>query len=111
MKYALLLLCFFTFQVLRAQTTPIETPAQTAPVPSAPKVVPAQNAVDDKKLTLQERFLTMKTKSQTYSDYKVIKESVLDGVWKITRDSIASRKAMLASANKTIEELKAEVNL
>jgi hypothetical protein len=52
----------------------------------------------------------MKSKSQTYNDYKVIKETVLDGVWKITRDSIASRKAALTAANKTITALKEEVN-
>ena len=53
----------------------------------------------------------MKTKSQSYNDYKVIKETVLDGVWKITRDSIAARKIMLANANKTIADLKAQANV
>jgi len=119
MKYFALLLCLLAFQSLSAQTatetpaqtTPVQpTPAQTTHVASSPRSVPAQVAVEDKSLTLQERFLLMKSKSQTYSDYKVIKETVLDGVWKITRDSIATRKALLAKANKTIEEMKAEVS-
>ena len=42
--------------------------------------------------SLQERFLYLKSKSQSYGAYKVVKESVLDGVWKIANDSIAARK-------------------
>jgi hypothetical protein len=124
MKYTLLLFSLLAFQSLKAQTTP-ETPAQTTPeqttpaqttpsqstVRSAPASIPAQAAmVDDKKLTLHERFLIMKTKSQSYNDYKVIKETVLDGVWKITRDSMAAKKAELANLNKSIADLKSEVN-
>jgi hypothetical protein len=106
-----MLFCLLAAQSLSAQDTPAETPVQTAPAVSTPRPVAAQPAVDDRKLTLHERFLIMKTKSQTYNDYKVIKETVLDGVWKITRDSIAARKSSLAAANKTIAALKEEVSL
>lgn len=112
MKYVIALFCLLTFQSLQAQDSLTKAPAQTVPAVSTPRPIsiPVQPAVDDRKLTLHERFLIMKTKSQSYNDYKVIKESVLDGVWKITRDSISVRKAMLANANKTITELKNEVN-
>ena len=108
MRYIALLFCLLAFQVLSAQTT--ETQTQVVPTASAPRPIPAQAAVEDKTLTLQERYLIMKTKSQTFNDYKVIKEVVLDGVWKITRDSIATRKAMLAKANANIADLKTQVD-
>jgi len=113
MKYTLVLFCFFAFQSLQAQDSLTKAPVQTVPTVSAPKSIAAQPqpVVDDRKLTLQERFLIMKMKSQSYNDYKVVKESVLDGVWKITRDSLSAKRAMLSNANKTIAELKSEVNL
>jgi hypothetical protein len=49
---------------------------------------PAAKAVEDKDLNLKDRFQVMKTGSQTYEDYKVIKEYILDGFWKITMDSV-----------------------
>lgn len=54
---------------------------------------------------LQERFNYMKEKSQTYNDYKVIKGTVLDGVWKITMDSVKAQRLAIREANTTIEKL------
>lgn len=60
--------------------------------------------------SLRERYLLMKSKSQTYGDYKVIKETVLDGVWKIHQDSVAAKVEALRQANGTITDLKAQLN-
>jgi hypothetical protein len=59
---------------------------------------PASKAVEDKNLNLDERFLEMKAGSQTFKDYKVIKESILDKVWKITADSIRIKEKEIAEA-------------
>ena len=60
--------------------------------------------------TLQERFLFMKSKSQSYGAYKVVKESVLDGVWKIANDTIAAKEAAVKQAMANINKLKGELN-
>ena len=59
--------------------------------------------------SLKDRYAIMKAKSQTYQNYKVIKESVLDGVWKITQDSLNAKQAAIRSANQQIAQLKGEV--
>lgn len=59
--------------------------------------------------TLRERYLIMKSKSQSYGEYKVIKESTLDGVWKIHLDSIAAKKESLAKANSNIRDLQGQL--
>ena len=60
--------------------------------------------------SLKDRYAIMKEKSQSYQNYKVIKESVLDGVWKITLDSIKAKDAAVRNANQQIKQLHAEVN-
>jgi hypothetical protein len=60
--------------------------------------------------SLGERYMIMKSKSQSYGAYKVIKESTLDGVWKIAQDSLDAKKKALASANGGISALKNELN-
>jgi hypothetical protein len=70
---------------------------------------PAQK-VEDKNLTLEARYKEMKSTSQTFKDYKVIKETVLDKVWKITSDSIKEIEQKLADANKEIEGLKEQLS-
>lgn len=62
--------------------------------------------VEEKNYTLNERYFLMKTKAQTYQDYKVIKGFVLDGVWKIVMDSVKSQKLLITGANETISQLK-----
>jgi len=59
---------------------------------------------------LGERYQIMKSKSQSYGAYKVIKESTLDGVWKIAQDSLDAKKKALAAANGGISALKNELN-
>ncbi len=90
MKCFTTLLCLLAIQPLRAQNATPETG-------------------DWQKATLEERYHMMKSKSQTFQDYKVIKENVLDGVWKITRDSIRTNKARLTEAKGTISSMEAEM--
>ena len=59
--------------------------------------------------SLRERFFIMKSKSQTYGEYKVVKESVLDGVWKIMQDTIAGKNAAIKTANTNINNLKSQL--
>jgi hypothetical protein len=60
--------------------------------------------------SLHERFLYMKSKSQSYGAYKVVKESVLDGVWKIAQDTIAAKEASIKQIQANINKLKGELN-
>jgi hypothetical protein len=60
--------------------------------------------------TLRERFLIMKSKSQSYGAYKVIKETTLDGVWNINLDSLDAKKESLAKANGNIRALQGQLN-
>ena len=71
----------------------------------------AQESVESvsERSTLRERFVIMKAKSQTYGDYKVVKETVLDGVWKITMDSINSGKAVLRDTRNRVSALENEL--
>jgi hypothetical protein len=65
---------------------------------------------EDKNLNLEARYKEMKSASQTFKDYKVIKESVLDKVWKITTDSIKEKEQQLAEAKKEIDGLKEQLS-
>ncbi|NOT73907.1 MAG: hypothetical protein HOP08_03190 [Cyclobacteriaceae bacterium] len=89
MKYLFALIGLLAFQSLLAQVT------ETASV--------------DEKSTLRERYVVMKAKSQTYNDYKVVKEFVLDGVWKITMDSLNSGKAVLRETRNKVTALETEL--
>lgn len=71
---------------------------------------PAQKAVDDKNLSLDARYKEMKSASQTFKDYKVIKETVLDKVWKIATDTIAKTEQQLVQAQTDIDSLKEELS-
>lgn len=70
----------------------------------------AQEAELQANPTLQERFLYLKSKSQSYGAYKVVKESTLDGVWKIANDTIAAKEAAISRAQATINQLKGELD-
>lgn len=69
----------------------------------------AAKALEDDKLELKDRYQVMKTNSQTYEDYKVIKEFILDGFWKITLDTISRKEGQLTAATNKITELQAEL--
>ncbi len=89
MKYIHLLLALFLSLQLAAQ--------------------PSVKALEDKELNVQDRFASMKSGSQTFQDYKVIKEYVLDGVWKIISDSIKAQDRRLQNAQIRIDSLKSDL--
>ena len=60
--------------------------------------------------TLRERYGVMKSKSQTFKDYKVIKESVLDGVWRIMLDSVNAKQASINQFKRDIDTLKTSLS-
>jgi hypothetical protein len=66
-------------------------------------------ALEKNESTLQERYNIMKDKSETFSDYKVIRTYVLDGVWKITMDSLRAQRAALNEAHSAISRLENEL--
>lgn len=55
--------------------------------------------------TLHDRYALMKGNSQTFQDYKVIKETILDGVWRIAMDSVHALERGLAEAEARINQL------
>ncbi|MFZ5971978.1 MAG: hypothetical protein ACOYXA_10335 [Bacteroidota bacterium] len=59
--------------------------------------------------TLKERYGIMKENSQTFQDYKVIKEYILDGFWKITLDSVSALERSLAEAEARINTLEGQM--
>lgn len=70
---------------------------------------PVQPTIDLQKATLTERFQIMKSKSETFNEYKVIKENVLDGVLKVVMDTIRRGKAQLHESASTISRLEGEL--
>jgi len=72
---------------------------------------PAVKAIEDKTLTLQERYEVMKSGSQTYQEYKVIKGVILDSFWKINTDSINKQHAQVRFANSRIDSLHKELKI
>ena len=71
--------------------------------------ISAAKAIEDPNLDLKERFDVMKTNSQTYGEYKVIKEYILDEFWKLTIDSIAKQHAGQLESNNKISLLNQEL--
>ncbi len=70
---------------------------------------PASLSLEGKNHSLDERYQLMKSNSQTYQDYKVIKEFVLDGVWKIVKDTVKNQKRLLAQSHEEISQLNASL--
>lgn len=66
-------------------------------------------ALEPNEATLQERFLILRDKSESYSEYKVIRTYVLDGMWKITMDSLRAERAALREAQANIKKLQDEI--
>jgi len=62
-----------------------------------------------KNASLQERYSLMKSTSQTFQDYKVIKETWLDKEWKIMIDSVRSGRARLREAKAEGAKLESEL--
>jgi VIT1/CCC1 family predicted Fe2+/Mn2+ transporter len=89
MRNSIILILLFVASVAHAQT--------------------ASKAIEDKELDLRERYEVMKAGSQTYENYKVIRENILDGFWKITLDSVKKIEMTLAASNAEIASLKIEI--
>ncbi len=70
---------------------------------------PGAEALAKDNKTLQERFFLLKTKSQTFKDYKVIKETVFDGMWNVINDSLKASKQRMNDARAKIASLDASV--
>ena len=62
-----------------------------------------------KNASLQERYSLMKSTSQTFQDYKVIKETWLDKEWKIMIDSVKSGRARLREAKAESAKLESQL--
>jgi hypothetical protein len=90
-KTILIFFCFITSQIAYAQSSSSEI-------------------LNQPNLSVRERFLLMKSKSQSYQDYKVIKETVLDGVVKIIQDSLQAKDAALRNVKADVTRLKEELN-
>ena len=59
---------------------------------------------------LNERYQLLKTKSQNYKQYKVIREDVLDGFWKIVRDSVAAKQAAIRARDENVNKLNLDLS-
>jgi hypothetical protein len=70
----------------------------------------AEDALKSDKQTLRERYLVMKMKSQNYQEYKVIKENILDGMWKIVLDTMNAKQAAIRKSQAEAKNLQAELN-
>ncbi len=89
-QFALLLICVLSIGGAFAQT--------------------AGDALNPDSQTLRERYLVMKSKSQNYQDYKVIKENLLDAWWKIVIDSVQAKQAAIRAANANVAKLQKELD-
>lgn len=70
--------------------------------------VPAWAQVNPESIPLTARYLLLKTQSETYNDYKVIKEFQLDRFWAITKDTLKADKAVLTERTLELAAMRAE---
>ena len=89
-RTTILLICVFAFVGVSAQT--------------------ASDALERDNQTLRERYLVMKNKSQNYQEYKVIKENILDGMWRIIQDSLNQKQVSIRQAHAEINNLNKELD-
>jgi hypothetical protein len=66
---------------------------------------PGAEALAKDNKTLHERYVILKEKSQTFKDYKVIKETVFDGMWVVISDSLKASKRNMNQAKLSIAAL------
>lgn len=64
-----------------------------------------QPAPPDANASLNSRFAYMKGTSQTFQDYKVIKEVRLDEFWRMTMDSVVKQRQAIKQAQQTVDLL------
>jgi chromosome segregation ATPase len=60
--------------------------------------------------SLTQRYQNMKSSSQTYKEYKVIKEVVLDNEWKTAEDSVRAIRTKWGEAKSTIGQLEGDLS-
>lgn len=70
----------------------------------------AEKALENDEQTLRQRYASMKEKSQTFNDYKVIKEYILDGFWKLSMDSLKAISSKLDQATYEGGQLQLQLN-
>lgn len=70
----------------------------------------AEQALENDTKTLDQRYSLMKEKSQTFNDYKVIKEYILDGMWKMTSDTLKAVQTQLAETKEEVARLEQNLN-
>ena len=66
---------------------------------------PGAEALAKDNKTLHERFVLLKEKSQTFKDYKVIKETIYDGIVLVIGDSLKAQKRNMNVAKSHIAAL------
>jgi hypothetical protein len=76
----------------------IELPANTHP------------ALEKDQQPLEQRYLLLKARTETFNEYKVIKETLLDSFWKMTIDSISSLKTNLDASEVKLLNQQHEIN-
>jgi hypothetical protein len=78
-------------------------------VPALSFAQPAGVIQDEKNFTLKQRYWAMKSKAETYQEYKVIKEYVLDGVWRTAMDSVKEQKLLVGQGHQAISKLETDL--
>ena len=68
-----------------------------------------KSAAEQDSSSLKQRYLTLKAKTETFNEYKVIREIQLDAFWKMTMDSLGIVQGRLKDARSDIKKLKAEI--
>lgn len=71
---------------------------------------PAVVALEGKTMSPQDRFQLLKANSVSYSDYKIIHEKTLDGVWAILTDTLTRHDQLLHEASTKITHLQSEIS-
>ncbi|HRI78033.1 MAG TPA: hypothetical protein PLR06_00745 [Cyclobacteriaceae bacterium] len=66
--------------------------------------------VKESSLNLMEQYQKMKLTSETFNEYKVIRENVLDKTWHTFYDSIKARRLALQQAHAEIVRLEGALN-
>ena len=93
MKILICCLGLLSTFALSAQPIPVTIPVKEVKEPS----------------TLMEQYQKLKATSETYAEYKVIKQNLLDKTWQTAIDSIKANRVALRQANVEISRLENEL--
>lgn len=83
------------FPILLCLLAPLSLMSQSVAAPGNP--------------SLHERYRELKSGSQTFKEYKVIKETVLDNEWRIAEDSVKAIRKQFRDAKSNIAKLEGEL--